>query len=74
MHVFKQLLNCISEIITINDEKVKLGVDDAVNNHGNAFQFYMTLIIGSILRKSTSQRMFMNKLTAKHAFTLNNNI
>lgn len=64
MNEFKQLLNWISEIITINDEKVDLGVDYVVNNHETVFHHYMALIIGSALSKSTSERMIMDKLTA----------
>lgn len=74
MHVFKQLCNWIPEIITVTNEKVDLEVDDVVNNYENVFHLYMTFIIGSILRKSTSQRMFMSNLTVQCAFELNNNI
>lgn len=51
MHVFKQLLNWIPEMIIINDEKIDLGVGDVMKKQKTIFHLYMTLIIESILKK-----------------------
>lgn len=54
MHMLKQLLDYIPEIIAINNEEFDLEVEDVVNNHETVFHFYMTFIIESILRKTIS--------------------
>lgn len=64
MNVFNQLCNKIPLIITILMKKIDLEVDDIMNHNENIFHLSMTFIIGSIMRKSSSQRIFMNKLTA----------
>lgn len=45
-------------------KKIDLEVDDIMNYNENIFHLSMTFIIGSIMRKSSSQRIFMSKLTA----------
>ena len=45
-------------------KKIDLEGDDIVNHYENIFHLSMTFIVGSIVTKSSSQRIFMNKLTA----------
>lgn len=54
MHMLKQLLEYIPEIITINNGELDLEVEDVVNNYETVFHLYMTFIIESILRKTIS--------------------
>lgn len=52
-------------------KKIDLEVDDIMNYNENIFHLSMTFIIGSIMRKSSSERIFMNNCT--YAFNLNKN-